>query len=88
MYAERECSSADLVIVGFEPSSVTYTSDNLQRLYEKAEKLIELGKAYVCHCDKEGTKKQMGASVGKEGPRYRCEHAEQTAEINGKSSAT
>lgn len=61
---------------------MTYTSDNFQRLYELAEKLIELGKAYVCHCDKAETNKQRGGKDGKEGPRYRCEHAEQTADVN------
>lgn len=81
VHAGLKCSSADLVI-GFEPSSVTYTSDNFQRLYELAERLIELGKAYVCHCDKAETNKQRGGKDGKEGPRYRCEHAEQTADVN------
>jgi glutamyl/glutaminyl-tRNA synthetase len=37
--------------LGFEPYKITYSSDNFKILYEKAEKLIELGKAYVCHCD-------------------------------------
>jgi glutaminyl-tRNA synthetase len=36
--------------LGFEPYKVTYSSDNFDRLYELAEKLIGLGKAYVCHC--------------------------------------
>ncbi|KAK7698233.1 Glutaminyl-tRNA synthetase [Diaporthe eres] len=66
----------------FEPSAVTYTSDNFQRLYELAEKLIGLGKAYVCHCDKVETRKQRGGKDGKEGPRYRCEHAGQSADVN------
>lgn len=61
---------------------MTYTSDNFQRLYELAEKLIGLGKAYVCHCDKVETRKQRGGKDGKEGPRYRCEHAGQSADVN------
>lgn len=36
--------------LGFEPYKITYSSDNFGRLYELAEKLITLGKAYVCHC--------------------------------------
>lgn len=61
---------------------MTYTSDNFQRLYEMAEKLIGLGRAYVCHCDVAETNKQRGGKDGKEGPRYRCEHAEQDVEVN------
>lgn len=37
--------------LGFEPYKITYSSDNFQKLYDLAENLIELGKAYVCHCD-------------------------------------
>lgn len=37
--------------LGFEPYKITYSSDNFQKLYDLAEKSIELGKAYVCHCD-------------------------------------
>ncbi|RYP25850.1 hypothetical protein DL767_008241 [Monosporascus sp. MG133] len=37
--------------LGFSPAKITYSSDNFQRLYDMAEKLIELGKAYVCHCN-------------------------------------
>lgn len=37
--------------LGFEPYKITYSSDNFQKLYDLAEKLIGLGKAYVCHCD-------------------------------------
>ena len=41
-----------LTYSGFTPADVTYSSDNFHKLYELAEKLIELGKAYVCHCSK------------------------------------
>jgi len=47
-----------------------------------AEKLIKLRKAYVCHCPAAETKRQRGVENGKEGPRYRCEHAEQEPETN------
>lgn len=36
--------------LGFTPYKITYSSDNFDKLYEKAEELINLGKAYVCHC--------------------------------------
>lgn len=36
--------------LGFTPAKVTYSSDNFDRLYELAEKLIMLDGAYVCHC--------------------------------------
>ena len=36
--------------LGFTPKHVTYSSDNFQRLYDLAEKLIEREKAYVCYC--------------------------------------
>lgn len=36
--------------LGFEPYKITYSSDNFDKLYELAEKLVGLDKAYVCHC--------------------------------------
>jgi glutaminyl-tRNA synthetase len=36
--------------LGFEPYKITHSSDNFDQLYELAEKLITLDKAYVCHC--------------------------------------
>jgi glutaminyl-tRNA synthetase len=36
--------------LGFKPYDITYSSDNFDKLYEKANELIECGKAYVCHC--------------------------------------
>lgn len=36
--------------LGFEPCAVTYSSDNFDKLYAKAEDLIGRGKAYVCKC--------------------------------------
>lgn len=39
--------------LGFTPYKITYSSDNFQKLYDLAEKLILKGKAYVCHCDGE-----------------------------------
>jgi glutaminyl-tRNA synthetase len=36
--------------LGFKPYDITYSSDNFDKLYEKAEELIKCEKAYVCHC--------------------------------------
>jgi glutaminyl-tRNA synthetase len=36
--------------LGFNPCAITYSSDNFDKLYEKAEQLIEKGGAYVCYC--------------------------------------
>lgn len=36
--------------LGFEPYKITYSSDNFEKLYQMAEKLVTLGKAYVCAC--------------------------------------
>jgi len=69
-------------VVGFTPDAVTYSSDYFYKLYELAEKLIELGKAYVCHCNEAETKLQRGGEKGAAGPRYRCEHGDQDVETN------
>lgn len=44
--------------LGFTPASITYSSDSFQQLYNLAEELIKLGKAYVCHCDDAAIKAQ------------------------------
>ena len=67
--------------LGFTPKRITYSSDNFQRLYDYAEKLIGLERAYVCHCDEAELKKQRGGE-DKRGLRYRCEHAAQDVETN------
>jgi glutaminyl-tRNA synthetase len=41
--------------LGFKPCAVTYSSDNFDKLYEKAEDLIKREKAYVCHCEGKST---------------------------------
>jgi glutaminyl-tRNA synthetase len=49
--------------LGFKPCDITYSSDNFDKLYEKAEELIKRGKAYVCHCggkDEFRTAKSLG----------------------------
>lgn len=67
--------------LGFTPVKITYSSDNFQKLYDMAEKLIQLGKAYVCSCGDEDLKAQRGG-VNHGGPRFRCAHAEQSVEYN------
>ncbi|KAI0438612.1 glutaminyl-tRNA synthetase-like protein [Xylaria telfairii] len=66
--------------LGFTPEAVTYSSDHFQELYDLAEKLIELGRAYVCHCNDEEIKAQRGGE--NHGPRFRCAHAEKSVETN------
>lgn len=78
----RKDGDTTLTRLGFNPCAVTYSSDNFQRLYELAEKLIGLGKAYVCHCNEDEIKLQRGGKDGKEGPRFRCAHASQAPEVN------
>jgi glutaminyl-tRNA synthetase len=67
--------------LGFEPHRVTYSSDYFQQLYDMAEKLISLDKAYVCHCDEVAIKAQRGDRGAGSKP-YRCEHAQQTVDDN------
>ncbi|KAK7419424.1 Glutaminyl-tRNA synthetase [Neonectria punicea] len=68
--------------LGFTPSAITYSSDYFQKLFELAKELIKKDKAYVCHCNETEIKLQRGGKEGKEGPRYRCKHAEQDVETN------
>lgn len=50
-------------------------------MYDLAEELIKMERAYVCHCDDVETKKQRGGEDGLS-PRYRCDHAKQDVETN------
>ncbi|PHH63756.1 hypothetical protein CDD81_5521 [Ophiocordyceps australis] len=67
--------------LGFEPCKITYSSDNFDKLYKLAEKLISLDKAYVCACSDVDIKLQRGGDKGAT-PRYRCQHAEQSVDDN------
>ncbi|PNY23505.1 glutamine-tRNA ligase [Tolypocladium capitatum] len=67
--------------LGFEPFKITYSSDNFEKLYQMAEKLVTLGKAYVCACGDVEIKLQRGGEKGAQ-PRYRCQHAEQSVQDN------
>ncbi|KAL3427206.1 glutaminyl-tRNA synthetase [Phlyctema vagabunda] len=66
--------------LGFKPVNITYSSDNFDKLYALAEELIKKEKAYVCHCGDAEIKAQRGGEA--RGPRFRCEHAEQSVEHN------
>ncbi|KAF7886132.1 hypothetical protein EAF00_010235 [Botryotinia globosa] len=66
--------------LGFTPYKITHSSDNFDKLYEKAEELINLGGAYVCHCGDAEIKAQRGGEA--RGPRFRCDHANQSIEEN------
>lgn len=70
--------------LGFEPWKVTYSSDYFDELYELAEKLISIGKGYVCHCTAEEVKAQRGmkpdGTLG--GERFACSHRDRTPEVN------
>jgi len=43
----------DLKWLGVKWDKESYTSDNIPKIYEAAEKLLKFGKAYVCTCDVE-----------------------------------
>ncbi|KAI1007732.1 Glutamine--tRNA ligase protein [Podosphaera aphanis] len=66
--------------LGFKPCAITYSSDNFDKLYEKAEELIKLERAYVCYCGETEIKAQRGGE--ERGPRFRCAHADQSIEYN------
>jgi glutaminyl-tRNA synthetase len=54
--------------LGFEPYKITYASDNFDQLYLYAVKLIEKGKAYVCHMTAEEIRESRGGDAM--GPRF------------------
>ncbi|ORY70407.1 glutaminyl-tRNA synthetase [Pseudomassariella vexata] len=66
--------------LGFSPHKITYSSDNFQKLYDLAEKLVGQGNAYVCHCNDDEIKAQRGGE--EHGDRFRCSHADQSPETN------
>lgn len=46
--------------LGYEPWQITYSSDYFDKLYELAEEMIKIGKAYVDHSTPEEVKAQRG----------------------------
>ena len=61
--------------LGAKPDEVVYASRRIPIYYEHAEKLIEMGKAYVCFCEREEFKKYKDA--GEE-----CPHRNSAVEDN------
>lgn len=47
----------DLEWLGVKPDKVFYSSKRLDTYYEHFEKLLKMGKAYICTCDREDFKK-------------------------------
>jgi len=43
-------------IIEIKPDEIKYASDNMEKYYGFAEKLIEKGEAYVCSCPQEDIK--------------------------------
>lgn len=69
--------------LGFAPWKITYSSDYFDQLYELAEKLIQVGKAYVDHSTAEEIQAQRGIVEGKAGGQRReSKWASQTVEEN------
>ena len=67
--------------LGFNPAQITYSSDSFDKLYELAEKLIQLDGAYVCHCTDEQLKDQRGGTdPKKKHARYACPHRDRPVE--------
>jgi glutamyl-tRNA synthetase len=53
----------DLKWLGADIDQVFYASQNFDRYYEVSEKLIKLGKAYVCLCDNEEWRKKKEKGI-------------------------
>jgi glutamyl-tRNA synthetase len=65
----------DLKWLGIIPDEIYYQSDRLEIYYNYAEKLIKMGRAYVCTCKPENFRKY----IAKKQP---CPHREQSVETN------
>ncbi|AOA63182.1 Glutamine--tRNA ligase [Komagataella phaffii CBS 7435] len=68
--------------LGFKPWKITYSSDYFDQLYELGEKLIQVGKGYVCHCTAQEVKLQRGMKEDGTpgGKRFACPHRERPVE--------
>ncbi|RMZ79893.1 hypothetical protein DV738_g2948, partial [Chaetothyriales sp. CBS 135597] len=67
--------------LGFQPAAITHSSDNFDKLYELAERLIELDGAYVCHCSAQDLKDQRGGEDERnKHARYACKHRDRPIE--------
>ncbi len=61
--------------LGAKPDEIVIASDRVDRYYEYAEKLIKMGKAYVCFCAQKVFKRLKDSKKA-------CPHREQSAEGN------
>lgn len=61
--------------LGAKPDEIVIASDRLNKYYEYAERLIKMGKAYVCFCTQETFKRLKDVKKA-------CPHREQSAEGN------
>ena len=64
--------------LGYDPAEITYSSDNFDKLYDLAEKLIRSGDAYVCKCTDEELKRYRGGE--KSLKRIPCPHRDRPIE--------
>lgn len=72
----------DVSWLGYHWSQLFFASDYFEELYQYALKLIELGKAYVCHLNAEQVKEYRGTltEAGKESP-YRGRSISENKEL-------
>lgn len=70
-----EMYEEDYTWLGYNPDEIRYSSKNFDTYIEYAEKLIEMGKAYVCKCSQE-----QGHEYREKGEA--CPHRDQSAEEN------
>ncbi len=70
-----DAGKKDLEWLGIKFDKEYYASDNLEKIYDYAKKLIKDGHAYVCACDQETAKKKRLAME-------ECEHRKRTIKEN------
>ncbi len=56
-----DADKADLQWLGIKFDKEYYASDNMEKIYECAKRLIEKGNAYVCMCDQETMKRNRNS---------------------------
>jgi len=68
--------------LGFTPTRITYSSTHFQKLYDLAEQMITIDKAYVCECTADEMKADRGdkGEGVKGGVRKNCRHHGRPAE--------
>lgn len=66
--------------LGFHPHTITYSSDNFDKLYELAEEMVKKDKAYMCYCSAAEVLARRGGKKGEGGARTVCDHWSQPTE--------